>query len=118
MKKFIFKTTATMKEYNNEKYWIDSNIVREKHIEADTLKQALKKYRDLVHEKEYIFISDNAIKCKNPMYIDRENGSLQVGYVITGKCNFEDLDNYKWSSQYIDLWVTIITVTNTKFEEA
>lgn len=115
MKKFIFNTIATMKEYNNEKYWINSDIVREKHIEANTLKQALKKYRDSVLEKEYISISDNAIKCKNPMYIDRENGSLQVGYVITGKYNFEDRDNYKWTSQYIDLWVTIITVT--KFGE-
>ena len=117
MKNYIFKTTATMKEYNNEKCWIDSDIVREKHIEADTLKQALEKYRDLVHEKEYISISDNAIKCKKPMYIDRENGSLQVGYVVTGKYYFGDSDNYKWSSQYIDLWVTIITVTNTKFGE-
>jgi hypothetical protein len=41
------------------------------------------------------------------MYVDTENGVKQVGYVITGKTEFEDRNNYKWSTQYIDLWVTI-----------
>lgn len=117
MKKFIFKTIATMKKYNNEKWYIESDIVREKYIEAETLNQALEKYRKSVYEEEYISISDNAIKCKNQMYVDSENGLLQVGYVITGKCDFQDESNYKWSSQYIDLWVKITTVTDTEFEE-
>ena len=117
MKEFIFKTTATMKEYNNEKWWVDGNIVREQYIEAETLNQALEKYRKFVYEKEYVSISDNAIKCKRAMYNDAESGPLQVGYVITGKCDFQDQSNDKWSSQYIDLWVRIITVIDTDFTE-
>lgn len=38
----------------------------------------------------------------------------QVGYVITGKTEFQD-DFYRWSAQYIDLWITILTVTDTEF---
>ena len=105
MNNYIFKTTATMKEYNSKKWWIDSGIVREIKVEAENVKQAFE-------------ISENALRCKNPMYIDTPTeGAKQVGYVITGKTEFEDRENYRWSTQYIDLWVTIITVIDTEFEE-
>ena len=29
MNNYIFKTTTTMKEYNNKKWWVDSDIVPE-----------------------------------------------------------------------------------------
>ena len=115
MKKYLFKTTATMKEYNNKKWWIDSNIVRDKYINAENLNEALEKYKNLVEEKDYITISNNAIKNKNPMYVDTVDGNTkQVGYVITAKTEFQD-DNYKWSTQYIDLWVSILTIEETEF---
>ena len=116
MKKYLFQTTATMKEYNNQKWWIDSKIIRDKYINAENINEALEKYKNLVKEKEYISISNNAIKNKNPMYIDTMDGnSKQVGYVITAKTDFEDSDNHKWSTQYIDLWVTILTIEDTEF---
>lgn len=116
MKNYIFRTTATMKEYNNEKWWIDSNIVGEIRITAETIAAALEQYREQVAEKYYISISNNAIKNKNPMYIDTVSGdSKQIGFVITGQCEFEDRYNYKWSKQYIDLWVSILTVIDTDF---
>ena len=118
MKKYIFKTTTTMKEYNREKWWIDSGIVREIQVEAENVKQALEKYRAIVEKSHYITISNNAIKNKSPMYVDTASGGTkQVGYVITGKTEFEDRENYRWSTQYIDLWVRILTVTDTNFEE-
>ena len=118
MNNYIFKTTATMKEYNSKKWWIDSGIVREIKVEAENVKQALKKYREIVMDRDYIEISENALRCKNPMYIDTPTGEAkQVGYVIKGKTEFEDRENYRWSTQYIDLWVTIITVIDTEFEE-
>lgn len=116
MNRYIFKTVATMKEYNNKKWWIDSGIVREISVNADNVKQALEKYREIVADKYYIEISNNAIKNKSAMYVDTVAGDvLQVGYVITGKTEFEDRNNYKWSTQYIDLWVTVLTVVNTEF---
>ena len=116
MNTYVFKTTATMKEYNNRKWWIDSGIVREIQVEAENVKQALKKYREIVMDRDYIEISENALRCKNPMYIDTSTGEAkQVGYVITGKTEFEDRENYRWSTQYIDLWVTILTVITTEF---
>ena len=115
MRTYLFKTTTTMKEYNNKKWWIDSNIVRDKYINAENINEALEKYKNLVEEKEYITISNNAIKNKNPMFVDTTNGETkQVGYVITGKMEFQD-DNYNWSKQYIDLWVSILTIEETEF---
>ena len=111
---FIFKTTTTMKEYNSRKWWIDSGIVREIQITADNLPAALEQYREIVEEKHYISISAHAIKNRNPMYIDTPDGEKQIGFVITGKTEFES--NYKWVTQYIDLWVTVLTVIDTIFE--
>lgn len=111
--KYIFETTATMKEYNNTKWWIDSGIVTRKYIEADTIAAAVEKFRELVQEQHYISISDNAIKHKQPMFIDTADGTKQTGFVITGKTEFES--GYKWVSQYIDLWVNILTVVATEF---
>ena len=117
MSNYIFKTVTTMKEYNKKKWWIDSDIVPEIRITAGNLKEALHRFRELVYEKAGIEISENAIKNKEGMFTDLPEGAKQVGYVITGKAEFEDRDNYRWSIQYVDLWVTILTVIDTNFEE-
>ena len=114
--RYRFETTATMKEYNNKKWWIDSDIVRPVIIEADNLKTALQIWRDKVQERDYIKISNNALKSRSPMYIDGKNGEpVQVGFVITGKTEF-DKGNYSgYTTQYIDLWVEILTIVDTVF---
>lgn len=116
MKTYIFETIATMKEYNCRKWWIDGNVVTKKTIEADSLKEALAIYANMVEEKHYIKISPSALKNKKAMYIDTKEGAKQVGYVITAKAEFET-SNYRWVEQYIDLWVNVVTVTDTDFEE-
>lgn len=80
---YIFKTTATMKEYNNKKWWIDGDIISDMRINADSVENALEIYR--------------------------------VGYVITGKTEFDKGDYTGYSTQYIDLWVTVLTVVDTVF---
>lgn len=115
MKNYIFKTTATMKEYNNKNWWIDSGIVREIHVTAENIREALKQYRDIVAERYYIEISDTAIKNKFAMYRDRATGEAkQVGYVITGKTEFQK-DSGEWVNQFIDLWVEVLTIVETDF---
>lgn len=116
MANYIFKTTTTMKEYNNKKWWIDSDLIREIRIQAENLRDALMEYKEYVSEAAGVEISNNALKNKEPMYVDTQDEAKQVGYVITGKTFFEDIDNYKWSEQYIDLWVTILTVVDTDFD--
>ena len=116
MANYIFKTTTTMKEYNNKKWWIDPDSIREMRIQAKNIEDALLKYKYMVFFDARIDISDNALKTKEPMYVDTQDGVKQVGYVITGKTYFENIDNYKWSQQYIDLWVTILTVVDTNFD--
>lgn len=113
---YIFKTTATMKEYNNKKWYIDGGIVSDMRINADSVENALEIYREQVEEKHYINISKNAIKNKSEMFADLSDGSVkQVGYVITGKTEFDKGDYSGYSTQYIDLWVTILTVVDTVF---
>lgn len=113
---YIFKTTATMKEYNNKKWYIDGGIVSDMRINADSVENALEIYRERVEEKHYINISKNAIKNKSEMFVDLSDGSVkQVGYVITGKTEFDKGDYTGYSTQYIDLWVTILTVVDTVF---
>lgn len=116
MNKYIFKTTATMKPHNSKKWWIDGDIIPDKQITADSVKDALQIYREMVDERHYISISDNALKHKSPMYIDTATGggAVQVGFVITGKTEFQR-DNGEWVTQFIDLWVEILTITETKF---
>lgn len=112
---FIFKTTTTMKEYNNKSWWIDSNIIPEITINAENTTEALLKYADIVNNKYYISITKTALKTKNKMYIDTDSGSKQIGWVITGSTDFEKEDNHTWTKQYIDLWVKVLTVTDTTF---
>mgnify|MGYP000826978780 FL=1 len=113
---YIFKTTATMKEYNNKKWYIDGGIVSDMRINADSVENALEIYRERVKEKHYISISKNAIKNKSEMFADLSDGSVkQVGYVITGKTEFDRGDYSGYSTQYIDLWITILTVVDTVF---
>ena len=54
---YQFKTSATMKPYNNKKWWIDSGIIREITTEAATMGEALKQYQKAVHDNYYIDIS-------------------------------------------------------------
>lgn len=113
---YIFKTTATMKEYNNKKWYIDADIIPDMRINADSVENALEIYREWVEEKQYVTISRNAIKNKSEMFVDLSNGGIkQVGYVITGKTEFDRGDYTGYSTQYIDLWVTILTVVDTVF---
>lgn len=84
-------------------------------IAAENLPAALEEYRAQVENDHYITISRNALKEKQPMYVDlKTGGEKQVGYVITGRAEFET-QNYKWCKQYVDLWVEIVTVTDTDF---
>jgi regulatory protein YycH of two-component signal transduction system YycFG len=114
MKKYLFKTTTTMKEYNAKKWWIDRDYIPQTTIEAENLKDALTKYREFT-EKHCVSISDNALKTKAAMYIDTTEGVKQCGYVITGKTDFDN-DHKGWTTQYIDLWVNISEILDIDFD--
>ena len=118
MSTYRFETTTTMKPYNNEKWYIDANMVRPIEVQADSVTEALNLWRNIVQERDYIKISRNAMRTKNPMYQEYEAGRTeQVGYVITGRTEF-DTGNYTgYCSQYIELWVQITVVTIPNFEE-
>ena len=51
MKKYQFITGATMKTYNNKKWWIDPDIVRPLTVEAENITEALKKYQTTLKKK-------------------------------------------------------------------
>ena len=115
MNTYLFKTTATMKEYNRRRWWIDPDIIRDTTICAETVNAALQEYREIVLDRYGITVSENALKNKCPMYIDTETGAKQVGYVITGKTDFDRGDYSGYSAQCIELWITIRTIVETVF---
>ena len=118
MNKYMFRTTATMKEYNRAHWYIDPDIIRTKYISADSLREALHAYAEEVTENEYITITPHALRTKSPMYIDTAAGdALQVGYVITASTEMQR-DNGTWTTQYIDLWISIDQLQAINFEEA
>jgi len=118
MSKYQFDTIATMKTYNNKKWWIDRNIIPIIYVNASNLKEALQKYAEIVKQKYYVSISKNALSRKVNMYIDSKEGEpIQTGYVITGKTNFKD-NSGQWTAQYIDLWTSISIVTMPDFQTA
>lgn len=117
MRHYEFTTTTTMKEYNREKWWIDSDIIRSVIISAENLKAALKDFAKHCYECVYIEVSENALRTKRPMYIDLKSGETkQIGYVITGKTEFQRA-NDTWSTQYVDLWVRISEINYVDFDE-
>lgn len=114
--KYLFETKTTMKPYNRRKWWIDSDVVSNFFVDADTLTDAIQKYREHADDCGVI-ISDNGIKTKTPMYRDRADGPVQTGFVITGKTSFYDDDTRRCSDQYVELWVEVMTIVDTDFEE-
>lgn len=116
MSTYIFKTNATMKEYNRGKWWIDNDIIKEARIKAENITEALKLY--VKHAaNSYITITKNGLKNKSAMYIDTSAGAVQVGFVITGSTEFEKENYSGWTKQYIDLWVEVLEVTTPDFEK-
>ena len=116
MNKYMFRTTATMKEYNCRQWYITPDIIRTKYIDAENMREALDEYARNVSNKDYIEISKTAIRNKRPMYIDTTEGPQQIGYVITGKTEMRREDG-RWSTQYIDLWIDIDIITQADFEQ-
>ena len=116
--KYIFKTNVTMKEYNYKNWWIDNDVIPEYCVNAESLNKALESFVKFAYDKAYITVSRNALRNKNKMYIDLKDGtSKQIGYVITGSTDFQKENYSGWSKQYVDLWIEVITITETDFSE-
>ena len=95
--RYFFNTYTTVKEYHNNKYWIDNRIVKDISVNADSLQEAIEKYKETVEKESHIFISKNAIKKKENIY----RGNKQVGYIFTGKTDIKN------KMVYLDLCVEI-----------
>ena len=118
MSVYMFRTTATMKEYNRRQWWITPDIIRTKHITADNLREALQAYADSARADDYITISPNALRSKSAMYVDTKEGTpRQVGYVITASTEMQREDG-SWTTQFIDLWVSVDKLESVNFKEA
>lgn len=116
--KYLFKTNATMKEYNRKNWYIDRDYIRDKIIDAESFKIAFDKYIEEINKEHYDIVSKNAVKNKQPIYIDtKDGGAKQVGFCITASTIF-DKGNYRgWSKQYFDLWVEMLELKDIDFEE-
>ena len=115
MESYIFKTTCTMKPYNYKKWFIMRDFVKDIIIESESIKKALNEYRTILDDEYSISVSDNAIRHKQPIYMDdsKTGCAIQTGYMLTGKTGFESRsDNVPYTEQYIEVWVTINRIEN------
>lgn len=72
-------------------------------------------FEPLVNVFEFYNCGSNETGKYTAFYVPVETGdAVQVGFVITGKTEFQR-DNGEWVTQFIDLWVEILTITETKF---
>lgn len=62
--KYYVRTQTTVKERDRGKWWMDSDMICPKTIEADNLPQLLELYREAV--SDIVSISDNALKIRMP----------------------------------------------------
>lgn len=105
MKTYEIKTITTMKPYNNKNWWIDRDYIKPVIVKANSPKEALRAYCMNVMDNNYIEISKTAMNKAAAMYRDTENGTQQIGYVVTAPTEFEVSDwPCKWIKQYIELW--------------
>ena len=118
MPKYEFITETTMREHNRSKYWIDRDYIKRYYIESNSLQEALNQYIETVNREHYDIISKNAVKNKQPIYIDLPDGEIyQVGYSFVARTLF-DKGNYQgWTTQSIELWVTILETHYPNFDE-
>lgn len=117
MRTYLFDTDATMKENDRQHWWIDSKIIPQMKIYAESVNEALEKYRQRVAEVSTMTISNNALKTKQPMYRDGKNReAVQVGWVLTAKdAYFRDDERGRWVEKYADLWVEITELVSADF---
>lgn len=53
------------------------------------------------------------LRTAEPMYVDSDGETKQVGLVITASTDFSNSCTY--SKQYIELWTEILTIVDTEF---
>ena len=114
---YSFNTSATLKEKDREKWWLDYDLVKTIELDASNLCEALEKYQQIVNDRTDVRISKNAIQKKQKMFIEVNPGgdSKQIGYVITGYTSFER-ENGGFVNKFIDLWVEIRVISYPDFE--
>ena len=114
---YSFKTSATLKEKDRKKWWLDDDLVKPIELDASNISEALEKYQEIVNDRTDVQISKNAIQKKENMYMDIKPGgpSKQIGYVITGSTCFER-ENGGFVNKFIDLWIEIRVISYPAFE--
>ena len=114
MKEYYFEVSTTTKPKDRGCWYIDIDYIKNQTIKAESLPDAVNAFIEKVNAEHYgSFISKNAAKNKQPIYIDDENGdAVQIGYIITAKTLF-DKGNYNgFVNKYIDLWLAISEKVN------
>lgn len=110
-KTFLFGTTATVKEYNRGKWWIDSDIIPQKTFTAENARQAIEKYIKFCNDNGVI-ISKTAAKNAENMYSDGKDGKPQKrGKVFTAKYEIYDDEKREYKNIYIELWADIVMIS-------
>lgn len=112
MKNYFIQTNCYMKDYNDDKYFIMTDTVKDKMYIAKNTDELIKQYTETLENEYGISISKNAIRNKDFLY---DVNDKIIGYVFTGKTEFPDRDRLIYVKQYIDVYTKIYTIIDTEF---
>lgn len=102
--KFLFNSYTVCK---NPRFWISSNIMPQKKIEAATLAEACEKY---AAEAAAVGIEISKTQRKRPtaIYIDDIDGNAQQeGFLYKATTDIYDEERGKWTKCRAEIWATI-----------
>ena len=121
MKTFYFLFSVTPSEIIRNGEFVAPDFytgIRNEHkvISADSLNEALAIFRDYMEKKQFVTISDTAMKHPSPMYIDikGQNEPKQVGLVF--KSSMEIEFDYTWKRRWTEVWVEIKELLDVDFD--
>lgn len=106
MNTYFFNTTAVEKSPD---FYIDRNIIPNFTCKAENIKSAIKQYSAFA-DKNCICISKTAAQRPEKMYVDRNSGAIQKGFVFTASTEVEFCDG--WRKRFISLWTEVSILQN------
>jgi phosphoglucomutase len=116
MKCYQFTTTATLKDKDAGKFWLNQDFIGTIEVRAESVQDALSEYVGTLSDIYSVDVSKTAIRHKRAMLIDTESGeTVQMGYILNCKCVLEHTGDHELVNKNIDLWVKILEVTIPDF---
>lgn len=102
MKSYVFAFTVVPTDNS----WQSPYRNESERISADSLKEAKEKFYNVLNDRYYLSVSENAKNTAKKMYRDTPTGEAkQIGLVFKARTEIES--NGKWINKFAEVWTEI-----------